>query len=61
MTVDRLFTAAAHRFAAQAWAASDSEPHRRFAPVIETWAANAERRAMPDQPDLFPETNDDHP
>jgi len=26
-----------------------------------TWAANAERRARPDQPDLFPETNDDHP
>ena len=55
MNTDHLFTAAAHRFAAQAWAASDSEPHRRSAPVLETWAANAERRARPDQPDLFPE------
>lgn len=47
------FTAAAHRSAAAAWRQSDSAAQRAFAPVLETWAANAERRAQSDQPDLF--------
>ena len=47
------FTAAAHLSAAKAWRESDSEPHRAFAPVLETWAANALSRAPAGQPDLF--------
>lgn len=52
------FTAAAHRSAARQWAVSDSEPHRNFAPTLERWAANAERRALPEQTDLFPKGPD---
>lgn len=55
MTPDPHFTAGACRYAALAFAASESEAQRRFAPVLDQWAANAERRAMPDQPDLFQE------
>lgn len=49
------FTAAAHRSAAAAWRLSDSAAQRRFAPVLDTWAANAQLRAdgAPEQKDLF--------
>lgn len=49
------FTAAAHRYAAEVFRDSPFEAQRRFAPVLDQWAANAGRRAMPDQPDLFQE------
>ncbi len=51
------FTAGACRFAADAWRESGSEPQRAFAATLDTWAANAERRAQAAerdiQPDLF--------
>lgn len=49
------FTAAAHRFAAEAWRQSDSAAQRAFAPVLDTWAANAQARAdaPAGQRDLF--------
>jgi hypothetical protein len=47
------FSAAAHRYAAEAFRNSPFEAQRRFAPTLETWAQNAERRAEPEQPDLF--------
>lgn len=50
-------TAGACRFAAMVWAGSDSAPQRAFVPVLDTWAVNAERRAVEaardEQPDLF--------
>ena len=55
MTPDPHFTAGAIRFAALMWAEHGADPQRRFAPTLDQWAANAERRAMPDQPDLFQE------
>lgn len=52
------FTAAAHRSAAEVFRLSGSPAQRRFAPVLDTWAANASRRADEaealGQPDLFP-------
>lgn len=56
MTPDPHFTAGAIRFAALAFAASESEAQRRFAPTLETWTLNAERRAAPEQGDLFAQT-----
>lgn len=48
------FTAAAHRHAAEVFRGSASAAQRRFAPVLDTWAANAQRRAdEPEQKDLF--------
>lgn len=37
-------TAGAHRFAADAFRASPSPAQRAFAPVLDAWAANADRR-----------------
>lgn len=47
------FTAGACRYAAEAFRHSPHEAQRKFAPTLEIWAANAERRAEPEQGDLF--------
>lgn len=49
------FTAAAHRHAAEVFRGSASAAQRRFAPTLDQWAANAQRRAdgAPEQKDLF--------
>lgn len=49
------FTAAAHRHAAEVFRGSASAAQRRFAATLDTWAANAQRRAdgAPEQKDLF--------
>jgi hypothetical protein len=47
------FAAGAYRYAAEAFRHSPHEAQRKFAPTLDTWAANAERRAEPDQGDLF--------
>ncbi|WP_420478283.1 hypothetical protein [Brevundimonas sp. FT23028] len=47
------FTAGAHRYAAEAFANSPFPAQRAFAPTLETWASNAERRGQPAQRDLF--------
>lgn len=49
------FVAGAHRYAAEVFRNSPFAAQRRFAPVLNQWAANAERRAMPEQTDLFQE------
>lgn len=47
--------AGAHRFGAEVFRGSASAAQRRFAAVLDTWAANAQRRAdgAPEQKDLF--------
>jgi hypothetical protein len=47
------FAAAAHRYAAEVFAHSPFPAQRAFAPTLKAWAAKAERRAQPGQPDLF--------
>ena len=49
------FSAKAHRYAAEVFRNSPHEAQRNFAPVIDTWADNAEARSRlgPEQADLF--------
>lgn len=53
-------TADACRWAADIWANDGSKPHADFAPVLRSWAARSEARALEaewgEQPDLFTET-----